>query len=224
MAVTARFRADRVPLISLFVSTEKTRYYLHGFCVERHPVAGVLLIATDGHRMAIFHDAEGYLEGAAQIIVKANAASLKACKPPRGQVVDSWWCQVEGATAKSSDSVLQIGFSADCGATITRPDATQHDCLIDGTFPDYRRVLPSDNAPADWSGKRLPSFNPDYLASFGKVSASEGGKKMIAIHPSISEGPAIISTGRADFFGVLMPMRSALTHDRPDWLNAFVAG
>ncbi|RCK40460.1 hypothetical protein [Thalassospira xiamenensis] len=46
-----------------FVSTEKTRYYLNGVYIEPHKDGGVLLIATDGHSMAVIRDATARFEG-----------------------------------------------------------------------------------------------------------------------------------------------------------------
>lgn len=39
-------KADYLRKASLFMSSEKTRYYLKGVCLEPHPVKGAYLVAT----------------------------------------------------------------------------------------------------------------------------------------------------------------------------------
>lgn len=50
-----------------FASYEATRYYLGGVYVQRR-CQGVLLTATDGHRMIVIHDANGFADEAGVII------------------------------------------------------------------------------------------------------------------------------------------------------------
>lgn len=80
---------------------------------------------------------------------------------------------------------------------------------VDGSFPDWRRVLPSDtptNVPAQ--------FNPAYVADFGKIGDLLSGKRKGSILPCEihhnGEGPTPITfSADPSCFGVLMPIRSA---------------
>lgn len=58
-----RVRAKHFAAAYVFASTEETRYYLNGVLVEPHPDGGVLLVATDGHRMVAIKDDEGETNG-----------------------------------------------------------------------------------------------------------------------------------------------------------------
>ena len=53
-------RTDYLRAVSYSVSKETYRYYLQGIYVEPHPVCGVILVATDGHRLTAFYDRDGY--------------------------------------------------------------------------------------------------------------------------------------------------------------------
>jgi len=71
---------------------------------------------------------------------------------------------------------------------------------IDGTFPDWRRIIPkeTDGKPAQ--------FNPAYVGDFAKVTKALGqGQTAFAYN---GDGPALVTFGDdIDGFGVLMPMR-----------------
>jgi DNA polymerase-3 subunit beta len=76
---------------------------------------------------------------------------------------------------------------------------------VDGTFPDYRRVMPA----APLSGETA-QFNPDYVADMGRIGALLTGKKdglRAHIHHN-GTGPAGVEfIGCDTAFGVLMPIR-----------------
>lgn len=131
----ARFEISPADLLYLFgksigsASSEPTRYYLNG--VYLHPieiegVANLRAVATDGHRLAsISIPAPSGAESFTGIIVptKTVTAALGLCdigKPISVQV-----------------SPTKIVFEVD-GVTIASK-------LVDGTFPDYRRVIPSSS-------------------------------------------------------------------------------
>lgn len=119
-AFDAEFDVDLSAIVSpvaFAMSTEETRYYLKG--VHLHTIEGQLVaVATDGHRLARQNGQEApAFEG---IILPAKLVNLL----PKG-------------TVKFAVSNTKV--------RITTDDATITSKLIDGTFPDYRRVIPSNN-------------------------------------------------------------------------------
>ena len=110
------------------ISTEETRYYLNG--IYFHEVtAGNLLraVATDGHRLA-----------QAQIPRPDGANGMPGVIVPRKTVLEVVKL-LEGVDAEIEValSASKIRFTAG-GLTLTSK-------LIDGTFPDYERVIPRHN-------------------------------------------------------------------------------
>ena len=74
-------KAEYARLIQPFISTEATRYYLNGFYVERDPVKGVRIVATDGHRLVVFHDADGLCLAGQGAIIALPKEAVRLCKP-----------------------------------------------------------------------------------------------------------------------------------------------
>lgn len=105
-------------LSSFAMSTEETRYYLNG--VYLHSFEGLLrAVSTDGHRLAQV-DSKVKADISGIIIPRKTVALIKSLLN-------------EGeATVRVSDSKVQFEFSE---TVVTSK-------VIDGTFPDYTRVVP----------------------------------------------------------------------------------
>ncbi len=112
------------------ISTEETRYYLNGIYVHASEAAGVptlRAVATDGHRLARF-----------EMPLPEGAAGLPGVIVPRKTVAELRKLieETEDPVAVSlSDTKVRFAF----GSTVLTSK------LIDGTFPDYERVIPSGN-------------------------------------------------------------------------------
>jgi len=103
-------------------STEETRYYLQGVAMQQREGRSVF-VSTDGHRLAKFDGPE--VDAFPDVIIPAKA------------VHDFIRILDEGtATVSLSDTKVRI-VVGDTAIT------TQ---VIDGTFPDYNRVIPTDHA------------------------------------------------------------------------------
>jgi DNA polymerase-3 subunit beta len=112
------------------ISTEETRYYLNGIYVHSTKVDEVPVIravATDGHRLARM-----------EMVLPEGAAGMPGVIIPRKTVLE-----LRKLIEESGDEV-QIGLS-DTKIRAAIGDATLTSKLIDGTFPDYDRVIPANN-------------------------------------------------------------------------------
>ncbi len=117
---TNRFDIDLVAFVApttFAISTEETRYYLNGVFMKGES-AKLTAVATDGHRLSR-HVIDGteVFEG---IIIPRKTVGLL----PKGVV-----------TLAVSDTKIEI----------TAGDLVITSKLIDGTFPDYERVIPRSN-------------------------------------------------------------------------------
>ncbi len=158
------------------ISTEETRYYLNGIylhCVEDDGTTMLRAVATDGHRLAQAQTAapDG-ADGMPGIIVprKAVGEVQKLLEDPDASV-----------TVELSDS--KIRFTV--GAVVLTSK------LIDGTFPDYNRVIPAGN------DKELVLDRASFSAAVDRVStiASDRGR---AVKLSLSEGQLVLSVNNPD--------------------------
>jgi len=133
---TTNFAAPAPVLRRLFdkskfaISTEETRYYLNGVYMHVSEGEGgqvLRCVATDGHRLArIDADLPKGAEGMPGVIV------------PRKTV---------GELRKLlDDDDMQIAVSvSETKVRFATPDITLTSKVIDGTFPDYTRVIPQGN-------------------------------------------------------------------------------
>ncbi len=132
------------------ISTEETRYYLNGIYIHQTEADGARVlraVATDGHRLARVE--EPLPEGAGSmpgvIVPRKTVGELR-------KLLDEVSGEVEVAL---SDTRIQFRVG-----TITLTSK-----LIDGTFPEYERVIPRDN------DKVLRVGKADFAEAVARVAA-----------------------------------------------------
>ena len=187
--------------------TEKTRYYLNGVYVEQHDRDGIQLIATDGHILLRKTCAPEAFMGADVSMqarqfdrgfILALDTTDKACKAK--SVGEAW---IYGDTETGIIQVLDV-----CGEVkdgYRRLGVVEFD-RIDGTFPDWRRVLPKVTP-----GKGVGPVCCDLalLARFQSASKVFGSKPWARITSAKPGDPMLVEFGSAceGMTGVLMPAR-----------------
>jgi DNA polymerase-3 subunit beta len=126
-AVELRMLIDRTRFA---ISTEETRYYLNGIylhATKSNEVPVVRAVATDGHRLA-----------RVEMTAPEGAAGMPGIIVPRKTVLELRKLVEEG------EDEVQVAL----GETKIRcaiGEAALTSKLIDGTFPDYDRVIPVNN-------------------------------------------------------------------------------
>jgi DNA polymerase-3 subunit beta len=158
------------------ISTEETRYYLNGIYFHTVEDGGEVMlraVATDGHRLAQAQTAapDGS-QGMPGIIVprKAVAELQKLLEEPDTSV-----------TIELSDTKIRF----------TMNQVVMTSKLIDGTFPDYNRVIPSAN------DKQLVVDRATFSSAVDRVStiSSDRGR---AVKLSLSDGRLVLSVNNPD--------------------------
>lgn len=176
---------------AIATSTDKTRFYLSGVAVQAGDT-GVYIVATDGHRALAFRQSSEAHAPVDIIIPTDIIAGIKASK----------YVEIAELT-RESDTRWRIEY---CGAAISFAP-------IDGTFPDWRRIVPNEV-----SGE-LAQFDPAYIGDFAKVAkALKKSAGCVTIHHN-GTGPALVSfDDDIDGFGLLMPRRTNdLPNHPPSW-------
>jgi DNA polymerase-3 subunit beta len=147
------------------ISTEETRYYLNG--IYLHTATGgsttmLRAVATDGHRLA-----------QVELPCPDGAAGMPGVIIPRKTVHElRRLLDDAGDGVRVGVSPAKIRFEMD---TVTLTSK-----LIDGTFPDYGRVIPVGN------DKEMKVSNAEFMSAVDRVStiASERGRAVkLAIQP-----------------------------------------
>jgi DNA polymerase-3 subunit beta len=139
------------------ISTEETRYYLNGIYLHTAHTAGeptLRAVATDGHRLA-----------QVELALPAGADGMPGVIVPR-KTVQELHRLVDGTEAPVKVGVSPSKVRFEIG-TVTLTSK-----LIDGTFPDYARVIPQSN------DKELKVSNAQFMGAVDRVStiASERGR------------------------------------------------
>jgi len=158
------------------ISTEETRYYLNGIYLHTAGTAkaGMLrAVATDGHRLA-----------QVELPLPQGAAGMPGIIVPRKTVGEVQ------RLVESGEGDVAVELSAG-KIRFTIGNVVLTSKLIDGTFPDYARVIPVNN------DKSLIVDKKDFEAAVDRVStvSSERGR---AVKLSITGGRLVLSVTNPD--------------------------
>ena len=129
-AMPAEILTDIIDKTRFAVSTEETRYYLNGIYLHAAEEGGqpvLRAVATDGHRLAQVNAP-----------IPEGAAGMPGVIVPRKAVTELRKLIDEGG--------LDVGVSlSDSKIRFQVGESVLTSKLIDGTFPDYQRVIPEGN-------------------------------------------------------------------------------
>ncbi len=153
------------------ISTEETRYYLNGIylhAAERNGSRVLRAVATDGHRLA---SVEGPLPNTADrmpgvILPRKTVSELR-------KLIDE---TVDDVEVELSETKIRFTFD---NVILTSK-------LIDGTFPDYERVIPVGN------DKEMVVDCKSFAEAVDRVSAISTEKSR-AIKLSLTNGTLVLS-------------------------------
>jgi DNA polymerase III subunit beta len=158
------------------ISTEETRYYLNG--IYLHTAAGpqaptLRAVATDGHRLA-----------QVDLAAPAGADGMPGIIVPR-KTVGEVQRLIEDPAAPVSIELSNTKIRFTLGAVVLTSK------LIDGTFPDYARVIPVGN------NRELKVDRQEFAAAVDRVStvSSERGR---AVKLSLSGDKLTLSVTNPD--------------------------
>jgi hypothetical protein len=187
------------------VTPTETRYYLAGVCVEISP-SSATYVATDGYILFAAHreapkGEDNTLTGTWIIphgVIKAIKLGRKL-----GETATLELSPIGGELLLRQAGASAVSFAP-----------------VDGTFPDWRRVVPgaSASASSQWepltpdrlikSGNEVNQFDPALLARLQRAGQDlELGKTPYVHHP-VPGNPSVVTwTGHRDALGVIMPIR-----------------
>ncbi len=158
------------------ISTEETRYYLNGIYLHAAGTAKAPKlrgVATDGHRLAQF-----------ELPLPAGASGMPGIIVPR-KTVGEVQRLIEDNESEVAVELSQGKIRFTLGETVLTSK------LIDGTFPDYVRVIPAGN------DKELVVDKKEFEQAVDRVStvSSERGR---AVKLSLSNGKLMLSVTNPD--------------------------
>lgn len=152
---------EALRFVAPVMSWDWARYYLEGFCFSADGDGRHVLVATDGHRMAVRP-------------LGFDAASLDGCIVPNF-AASALLAMPEPKSIRRSGTWMTFRWD---GLSLTTK-------LIDGTFPDWRRVLPKRDADS-------PSVSID------RAETAAALKRLFSITGKSRNGVALVfADGRA---------------------------
>ena len=158
------------------ISTEETRYYLNGVYMHVSDADGgqvLRCVATDGHRLARIDsdlpDGAGTMPGI--IVPRKTVGELR-------KLLD--------------DDETEIAVSvSETKVRFATPDITLTSKVIDGTFPDYSRVIPTGNT------RKLEVDASEFAQAVDRV-ATVSSERSRAVKLSLDEDRLVLSVNAPD--------------------------
>ncbi len=158
------------------ISTEETRYYLNGVYMHVSDADGgqvLRCVATDGHRLARIDsdlpDGAGNMPGV--IVPRKTVGELR-------KLLDD------------DETVIAVSVS-ETKVRFATPDITLTSKVIDGTFPDYTRVIPTGNT------RRLEVDASEFAQAVDRV-ATVSSERSRAVKLSLDEDRLVLSVNAPD--------------------------
>ncbi len=191
--INAGLFAHALKTLKPFASKEETRFYLCGIHLDlREGEDEISIVATDGHKLGVLTYAvdrqEGF-DGAIAAIIPTKA-------------VETLCVMLKGL---NDDFPIEVSFNeAGRRMFVNAGDERGDFLLIDGTYPDYRSVIPTKK--------------PNFLIGLAKAQAKEAMAAIAAQDKSSplvweiidNTAPLLLHTEDSAEQYVIMPMRVSL--------------
>ena len=202
--VSVSVKAIAVKIASTFVAKNDVRYFLKSIHVMPAPTGGVLVQATDGHKLIVVHDYEG-----------------KASEPVHIEL------NPQMSSTLTASRLVEINGHKMQVCSIDRIPVYQHYDLIDRRiegwtkFPDFSKIFNAN----EYEKGLVGMINPEYLAvavnagkyfSFVQFLSKKGSKGLDPV--------AIVFEGNNRFsaVAVIMPLRD--NEKAFDWIPQYFQG
>jgi DNA polymerase-3 subunit beta len=158
------------------ISTEETRYYLNGIYLHAAQSNGIKVlraVATDGHRLA-----------RVEMPLPAGAENIPGVILPRKTVIEAH------KLISETDANVRAALS-ETRVRLAIGDVVLTSKLIDGTFPDYERVIPSANE------KVMEVTRTEFAAAVDRVATISTDKSR-AVKLSLTKNQLTLTASSAD--------------------------
>lgn len=192
-----------VKALLLAAAKDDRRYYLNGVCIDVRAHDAVA-VATNGHILIA-------------VAIELEPSDDDAPPVPGQYIINRPLLELMKPAYKDAPLSVSIDTTARA-VTVNAGGPNTTAPLIDGQFPDWRRVV-----PRTVSG-RPQQLDADYMHAFKKANKLLGAKHSPAVAYNGAEhgdgGPARVLLA-GDSVGVIMPFRCDMPSsvDNPSWLE-----
>lgn len=180
------FQANAIQAALICAAKKDLRIYLCGVCIDVNSKRQLTVIGTNGHMMAAF-----------------NVPYESEAEP----VVPGFQLIIPLEAAKAMKKAVRVTIEAlpDGAYTISDGSNSVRFLSVDGCYPDYRRVMPRPDQPAD----KPVLFKPDYLQACNTALQTFYGSKKDRVFPlaHLNGSMGVMHSGMNDAACVIMGMR-----------------
>lgn len=205
MLVSTRINRNHLRATLITAAKNDVRYYLNGLLIEIY-LDRLFIVSTDGNRLSVLRDdsnpgVEVPEGGTAFVMPRTLAETIKAEKR----------LPTVGLTFDTETKIITLN---DYGSASSAK-------AVDGVFPDWRRVLPTNP-----SGEAA-NFNPEFVGDLAKIAKALGCAVTSPIIWHGGSSAALVTiTNAPEFVGVMVPFeittaRPSLTGFTDACVNAF---
>lgn len=168
---------ELISRVQFAISSEETRYYLNGVFLHVKDDAGEIklrAVATDGHRLAMVQkSAPAGAEGMPGIIIPRKAVN-----------------ELIGIAQRAGKEDVQIEIS-ESKFRLTAGSTVMVSKLIDGTFPEYERVIPRES-------NRFANIDSKTLSQAADRVATVSSERGSAVKLTFADGMLSLAVNNPD--------------------------
>ena len=192
--------AKKLKAVVKAASTDCARYVLNGVNIERSGADGILMVATDGRKLAVIRDVleiEGDPETFSSFIIPRGLIA-KMPKPIAGKITIEYDGQ-------------RISLHGD-GISVS-------DMKVGGNYANWKCTMP-DTPPTPIT---CMAVNLEFLSEFQSIGMTLGARGAHIFMHGEGKCYSIKLSGDTqclDFYGLLMPMRIDAGGEVPSWIGA----
>lgn len=194
----ASINAVAVKIVFPFIAQKDVRMYLCGMNIRPLEAGGVMISATDGHRLIVVRDPDGYVEE--EMIVAVSKDAIKHC------VVESEWVVMSNGSAWVQDEV-----------TATQTFIQPGNSRIDGIYPRYEGILTMRSIHREGIHGAV---NPDFLRDALAIDTGSSSPTIRFWSTLDGSGALLFRVDQAaglDAVGAIMPLRD-VERELPTWI------
>ncbi len=153
------------------VSTDETRYNINGFLLEKDD-SKIRMVATDGHRLALIekNDIKSMATGQSVLLPRKGVMEIRKLLDEEGKFLLG--ISQKNAVMKKDNTLISVR-------------------LLEGEFPDYKKVIPKDN------NKEVVADRESLLASLKRVSLLSP-EKIKGVKFNFSKKSLVVSSSSPD--------------------------
>ncbi len=199
-----KFNREYLPILASFMAVNDVRYYLNGFHVKPHPEEGVILTATDGHRLVTIHDKKGLCDGeyilpiSKPLLAAAKKTNINKLPLNSVQFIDN----KVYVLLHNEDDEFDF-FKDDNESPMSQVPHVEYFSVIDGRFPNTKRIF------AAFKPKPTSSIgiNVDYI---GKLKSVVTNRKFPQLNLMLSDKDGVVcavSGYDKEIVSLIMPAR-----------------